>query len=71
MSLSLMMWTTSNSATAVQRTAVLLERQVFKFVYPVYARYTALETIVKLINIEFFCGNDFEIRFVNNLLIFV
>ena len=41
--------TIRNSNTAVQRTAIPLEWQVFRFVYPVYARVTALETGVELI----------------------
>jgi hypothetical protein len=55
--LSLMTSTTRNFATAVQRTVILLEWQAFKFVYPVYARDTALETIVELIKNKFFLWN--------------
>ena len=53
--LSLMMTSTiRNSATAVQRTAIQLEKQAFRFVYLVYVRVTALETIAELINVNFF-----------------
>jgi hypothetical protein len=55
--LSLMMSTTRNSAIAVQRTAIPLEWQAFKFAYPVYARDTALETIVELIKNKFLLWN--------------
>ena len=57
--LSLMMTsTTRNPATAVQRTAIPLEWQAFGFVYPVYARITALEMTVEFINVNKFSGTD-------------
>ena len=52
----MVMSTTRNPATAVQRSAFLLT-YALSFVYPIYARYTALETGVELVNInKFFCG---------------